>query len=156
DLGHAVEFRLQPARERLYLEAGFRQNGRREPALLLEQRGEQMLHVNLLVSVTDRFTLRGADGFLEFFREPVEVHNLSLYLTTQYELAVCDDSHCPRVLVTPNNYQSWRCADARRFVDTPGPEDQTENRNTRKERGMGTQPAPYGRSTQRPPAVKEI
>ena len=56
------------------LHAGLGQDRRREPALLLEQRGQQVFDVDLLVAVADRLALRGPDRFLRFLGETIDVH----------------------------------------------------------------------------------
>ncbi|SPE30427.1 conserved hypothetical protein [Candidatus Sulfopaludibacter sp. SbA6] len=74
DLGHPLELGFHPARKRLYLDSCLGQDGRSEPALLLQQGGQKMFDVDLLVAVAYRFTLRRPDPFLELLREPIDVH----------------------------------------------------------------------------------
>ena len=78
DLRHAVEFRLEARREGFQIDAGLRQDGGRQSALLFEQRGEQVFDVDLLVAVADRLRLRGPDRLLQLFGETIDVHTFIL------------------------------------------------------------------------------
>ena len=63
------------AGELLHGHAGLRQDRRREAALLLEQRRQQVFDIDLLVAVPYGLRLRGPDGFLQFFGKAIEVHS---------------------------------------------------------------------------------
>jgi hypothetical protein len=53
---------------------GLIQNRGRQPALLLEQGGQQVFDVNLLMAITDSFGLGRAERLLCFLSETVEIH----------------------------------------------------------------------------------
>jgi hypothetical protein len=68
-----------------YLRA--QQNRRSQPAFLLEHCSQQVLHVHLLVTVSDCRCLRLPDRLLRFFRQPIEIHNDSLALVGGYHMS---------------------------------------------------------------------
>ena len=49
-----------------------------QPALLVQQRGQQVRHVDLLMAVADRKALRRPHRFLQFLGEAIEVHTYRL------------------------------------------------------------------------------
>ncbi len=59
----------------IYLYVGFVENGRGQPALLFQQREQQVFDINLLVSVRSGKRLRSSDSLLHFLGEAIEIHD---------------------------------------------------------------------------------
>ena len=78
DFGQAVEVGFQAGGKRLDGDSGFGKDGRREASLLLQKRRQQVLHIDLLVSVADRLALGGSDRLLQLLSEPIDIHTLVL------------------------------------------------------------------------------
>ena len=73
-LGHPVELGFQPGPERFRVDVRLLQNRRRQAPRLLQQRRQQVFHVDLLVAVSRGRALRRPDGLLQFFGKAVDVH----------------------------------------------------------------------------------
>src|SRR5262249_28897860 len=72
-----LELALDAPRERLGIGAHLLQDARREAALLLEQRGEQMLAVDLGMTPPDRQGLGFLQGLLALLGPSLGVHDVS-------------------------------------------------------------------------------
>ena len=59
---------------RVDVDPGLGQDRSGQPALLLQQRRQQMFDIDLLVAVPGGLALRGPDRFLQFLREAIDVH----------------------------------------------------------------------------------
>ena len=57
-------------------DAGLLQDGRGQPALLIEQRDEQVFDVDLLMAHPDGELLRTLNGLASFFGEAIDVHGI--------------------------------------------------------------------------------
>ncbi len=67
DLGQALDFLDGAAMQALDVDAGLDEDGGSEAVGLFEQRGEDVLDIDLLVAVADGGGLSGADGLLGLF-----------------------------------------------------------------------------------------
>ena len=72
NLRHPVEFLIEAQLQILNRNASFGQNSGCQPAFLLEQRGHEVLHVDLLMAEPNGFALCGAKGFLGFLGKAVD------------------------------------------------------------------------------------
>ena len=68
------------------MDVGFVQDGAGQAALLFEQGCKQVLDIELLMAVAGGLALRRPDGLLEFFSETIDIHKLSLSLSTNLSL----------------------------------------------------------------------
>ena len=72
--GQTVEILIQAGGESFDIGSGAFENGRGQTAFLREERGQQMLDVNLLITVAQSIALRCRQRFLSFLGEAVDVH----------------------------------------------------------------------------------
>jgi len=74
NLRELVELLLEPAVDPLNIHLCFQQDSWSQAPLLLEQGGEEMLDVDLLVGQANGLGLSRANGFLQLFGEAVDIH----------------------------------------------------------------------------------
>src|SRR6266446_6888016 len=90
----AFQLLLDTPFETVRVYVGLGENGCGQSALLFEQRGEQVLHVDLLMAVAHGFGLRGTQRLLHFFGETIDVHGNALVLRIHDLLRHCSTSRC--------------------------------------------------------------
>ena len=64
------------------------EDGRGQPAFLIQQSQQQMFYINLLISVLNGDGLGRTDGLLHFFGKSIEVHRLVSWLDAKPECLV--------------------------------------------------------------------
>ncbi len=89
-LGHLRQIILQTRLNDVWLSSGLGQDGGCKAAFLFEKGEEQVLNVDLLMTVGGGASLGRPESFLHFLREAVEVHGLIIQ-PCNYLRQVCAD-----------------------------------------------------------------
>ena len=76
DAGQFLQFSLEADGQRLGGDAGLLEDGRGQPAFLIEQGEQQMLDIDLLVAHPDGNLLRTLDGLPGFLGETADIHEV--------------------------------------------------------------------------------